>query len=507
YLLAVRVMSPADQRVLSVHTEQAPQKNLVLSALGSAAREVRLDIGEQRLVLEKNDKLPEQVTTSSLRALQLYSLARNEHLNGNYDAAIALYKDAIRNDPEFALAYARLSTVYRNLGDGASARSNMDQAIRLLNHVTDRERYTLMGLSAAYDEDYQQAVDNLLVLTKLYPEDANGHFYLALCYLLQRKLDDAQVEAAAATKLDSSPQAYNNLSEILVGQNKFQQVVDLVHANPSLEYEGEVVKAYLGLDQIDKAQEEVNRLFATQDEQARARAAEAQLQVYLLRGEWEKAVKFLQSTVVVGKDRGAMRALTLAALALQKGDRSQAATLLQNAESQIPAIESQYASFPLLAAEAGDTQLAATVLHGLDEKLEKHKNQRLSAYRDLLRGVIALHEGQAKKAVPYLQTARMNWDDILVRDAYAHALLESGQWADAEREFRDISKMKGLALVDDAVSLIAWKTSPYWIARSLEAAGDKVASDRLYHEFLQGWPQSEQRWTLRQDAERRVQHP
>ncbi|MGZ4789721.1 MAG: protein kinase domain-containing protein [Terriglobales bacterium] len=505
YLLAVRVLNPSDQRVLMVHTEQAPQKNAVLSALGSAAREVRLDIGEQRLALEKSDKLPEQITTSSLRALQLYSLARNEHLNGNYDAAIALYTDAIRHDPEFALAYARLSTVYRNLGDRGSARSNMDEAIRLLDHVTDRERYTLLGLSAAYDEDYQQAVDNLLVLTKLYPEDANGHFYLALCFLLQHKLDDALVEANKATKLDPSPQAYNNLAEVLLAQNKFQEVVDLLHANPPLQYEGGLVKAYLGLGQIDKAQEEVDRLLATHDEQAHARAAEAQLKIYLMRGEWDKAGNLLQQTGAVGKDPVPTRVLTLAALALQKGGRSQAGTLLRNAESQIPATDSLYAAFPVLASQAGESRLTAKVLRAVDAKLEKRNIQRLNAYRDLLRGAMALNDGQSKKAVTYLQSARTNWDDILVRDSYAHALLESGQWADAEREFREISQLRGLALGDNPVALIVWKSSPYWLARTLEAAGDRTQSERLYREFLQGWPSGQQRWTLTQDAARRLQ--
>ena len=506
YLIAVRVLNPADQRVLSIHTEQAPQKNGVLAALGSAAHDIRLDIGEQRLALEKSDKLPEQVTTTSLRALQLYSLARNEHLNGNYDAAIALYKDAIRLDARFALAYARLSTVYRNLGDNPTARSYMDQAIGLLDHVTDRERYTLLGLSAAYDEDFQQAVDNFLVLTKLYPDDANGHFYLALCFLLQRKLDDALVEAKTATRLDPTPQAYNNLAEVLLAQNKFQEVIDLLHANPPLQYEGGLVKAYLGLGNVQEAQKEVDRLLATKDEQAHARAAEAQLQIFLMQGQWDKAVKFLQDTFAVGKDRLPTRVITLAALSLQKGNRSEAAGLLRELEPHIPATDSQYAAVPVLSLGTGETRIASKVLHDLDMRLANRNIQRVSAYRDLLRGMMALQDGKPHKALPYLQSARANWDDILVRDAYGHALFESGQWRDAEREFRDISQLNGLAL-EKPVSLIIWKTSPYWVARSLQSAGDTAGAERMYREFLQGWPAGEQRWTVTQDASHRLQQP
>jgi serine/threonine protein kinase/tetratricopeptide (TPR) repeat protein len=503
YLLAVRVLNPADQKVLSVHSAQAREKNAVLTTLGTVAREARLAIGEQRLSVEKNDKLPEQVTTTSLPALQLYSLARKEHLDGNYEAAAALYRDAIRLDPNFALAYVRLSTVYRNLGDIANTRSNMDKAIGLIDHVTDRERYTLLGVRAAYDEDFEEAIDNFLVLTKLYPKDATGHFYLALSYFLDRKFDVALTEARKSTALDPTPLANTNLAEILLAQNRFQEVIDLVQANPPLAREGALVLAYLGTDQVPNAEKEVDRMFAIQDEQAHAQAAEARLQTLLFTGHWKNAEKFLEETPTVGKDRFSVRSLALAALALQHGNQPKAGLLLRKLQPKLPLSDSQYGSLAVLSAEAHEPEIARKVLHEVEAQLPVRGNRRRHAYANLLRGELALAEGQPKQALPFLKSARTDWDDIVVRNAYAQALFECGSWTEAATEFKEIHKLKGQAL-KKTEALVLWKNSPYWIARSLQAQGDSAGSRQAYQQFLEAWPTGEQSWPTTQDAQRRL---
>ncbi len=501
YLLAVRILNPADQRILSAHSAEAPEKSAVLAALGRTARELRLEIGEQRSLVEQNDKLLEQVTTTSLPALQLYTLARKEHLRGNYEAAVALYKNAIRLDPQFALAYARLSNVYRNLGDSASSRLYMNKAITLLDHVTERERYTLLGLSAAYDEDFEQGIDNFLVLTRLYPDDFNGHFYLALCYLLTSNLDGAVTEAKIATTVDPSASAYNNLAEVLLAQNRFEEVVELLRANPALN-EGGLVRAYLGLGQIENSQKEVDRLLGEHDEQTRALAAQMQLQVWLFGGRWGQAETSLREALSVGKDRNFGRNLTLVALVLQRGDYSQADQLLRKFK-QVPSFDSQNVIVGVLSSQAHERSIARRVLREIESRLAVRKARRLEAYSNLLRGTLALDGGGPTEALVFLESARAGWDNIVVRSAYAQALFSCGRWSEARKEFEGIYELKGQAL-DDPVTLILWKQSPYWVGRSLQAQGDATGSRLKYQEFLRGWPDGELGWLATQDAARRL---
>ncbi len=505
YLLAVRVLNPADQKVLSVHSAQAREKNAVLATLGTVAREARLAIGEQRLSVEKNDKLPEQVTTTSLPALQLYSLARKEHLDGNYEAAAALYRDATRLDPNFALAYVRLSTVYKNLGDIPNTRSYMEKAIDLIDHVTNRERYTLLGLRAAYDEDFEEAIDNFLVLTKLYPKDATGHFYLALSYFLDRKFDVALTEAGKSTALDPTPLANTNLAEILLAQNRFQEVIDLIQANPPLAREGALVLAYLGTGQVSNAEKEVDRMFAIQDEQAHAQAAEARLQTLLFTGQWTMAEKFLEETPKVGKDRFSVRSLALAALALQHRNQPKAALLLRKLQPKVPLSDSQYASLAVLSAEAHEPEITRKMLYEVEAQLPVRVNRRRQAYANLLRGALALSEGQSRQALPFLKSARTDWDDIIVRNAYAQALFQCGSWTEAASEFKEIHELKGQAL-KKTEALVLWKNSPYWLARTLQAQGDSAGSRQAYQQFLETWPAGEQSTLATQDATQRLRN-
>jgi eukaryotic-like serine/threonine-protein kinase len=503
YVLVVRIQNPENQKVLSVHSVPATEKNAVLAALGSMARELRSDIGEQRVLIEQNDKLLEQVTTGSLPALHLYALARKEHLKANFEVAIPLYKNALRLDADFALAYARLSTVYRDLGDTSDARLYMNKALKLLDRVTDRERYTLLGLNAAYEEDYEQAIDNFLVLTKVYPDDSNGHFYLALCYLLKNDLEHANTEARTAAALDPSPFAYNNLAEVLLAQNRFQEVIDLLKVSPTVEAEGGLARAYLGLDQPEKAQEAVSNLLVVHDERIRAQAAMTQVEVWLFSGQWRQVEKFLNETVLVGADRYPLQDLTLAALAIERADYSRARQLLGNAERKVSPSDAQYLAIGVLLSAAHERRLSQKVLLEIETRLASRKVRRWQAYDNLMRGALALYEGHPKRALPLLKSARADWDDIWVRSVYAQALFESAQLPEAQKEFEGVLEQRGRALGDPA-ALILWKLSRYWIGRSRQAQGDAAGSRLMYQAFLGGWPSTDQDWLATQDAARRL---
>jgi eukaryotic-like serine/threonine-protein kinase len=55
------------------------------------------------------------VTTSSLEALKAYTPGDEQHNHSEELAAIPFYKRAVELDPNFAMAYARLGTIYSNL--------------------------------------------------------------------------------------------------------------------------------------------------------------------------------------------------------------------------------------------------------------------------------------------------------------------------------------------------------------------------------------------------------
>lgn len=92
---------------------EAESREKVLQALGDAATKLRSRLGESLASIQKYDT-PVEATTSSLDALQSYSLAMEVADAKGNDRAIPLLKRAIELDPNFAMAYAQLGTAYFN---------------------------------------------------------------------------------------------------------------------------------------------------------------------------------------------------------------------------------------------------------------------------------------------------------------------------------------------------------------------------------------------------------
>ena len=67
---------------------------------------------------------------ASLEALKSYSLGMATRRQQGDAASLPLFKKAVEQDPEFALAHARLSTVYSNLGENERRASTSSRPTR-----------------------------------------------------------------------------------------------------------------------------------------------------------------------------------------------------------------------------------------------------------------------------------------------------------------------------------------------------------------------------------------
>lgn len=74
YVLTVKAVSCAESEARAAVQERASDKTHVLDALGRVATLIRQKLGEPPASVHRYDASPEDVTTPSLQALQLYSL-------------------------------------------------------------------------------------------------------------------------------------------------------------------------------------------------------------------------------------------------------------------------------------------------------------------------------------------------------------------------------------------------------------------------------------------------
>ena len=127
----------------------------------------------------------ESVTTSSLEALQSYTLAQELFSNGKFDEAVKQFEQSIAQDATFGRAYPASPTPCSTWAARKRPRSNWKKALSLMDRMTEREKYRTQGTYFfAVARNYEKAIENYEKLTELYPTDSSGLNNLGVAYFL-----------------------------------------------------------------------------------------------------------------------------------------------------------------------------------------------------------------------------------------------------------------------------------------------------------------------------------
>ena len=208
YVITLEAMNPRSGDSIAREQIEAESKEKVLSALGTAASNLRKKLGESLSSIQKYDVNIEQATTSSLEALKAYAMANDERAKGKANESLALYKRAVELDPTFAMAYARIGVHYGNMHQLESARGWVQKAYELRDRVSEREKlYITEKYYSFITGEIDKTIETLQTWARLYPTDFIPHNNLSLNYQLIGRYDEALKEAIEAVRL--SP---NNIS-------------------------------------------------------------------------------------------------------------------------------------------------------------------------------------------------------------------------------------------------------------------------------------------------------
>src|SRR5215469_9880987 len=173
YVITLDAVNARSGESLGRAEAQAAGKEEVLKALGQAGNDMRRKLGESLATVQKFDKPIEDATTSSLPALQAYTLGLKRRFAGDEPGGIVLLKQAIDLDPNFAMAYARTGIAYWNMGDQADGERYCKEAYERVDRVSEPERYYILteydnivtGDSDKLIQEYQLWIQN-------YPRDS-----------------------------------------------------------------------------------------------------------------------------------------------------------------------------------------------------------------------------------------------------------------------------------------------------------------------------------------------
>lgn len=189
-------------------------------------------------ILNDIDREIGKITTNSPEALKYYIEGERCYIERKLNESINHLKKAVAIDPEFAIAYSKISINYSYLGQSDFALQYIKRAMDLLDHVSDRERYLIKGFYyTMIGKSYREKIKPYLDLLKLYPEDEKGNVLLGSKYRNVEEWDLAINQFEKVLKINNkSRNALWNLAYIFMKKGWYDKDIDFLKKNKYLLY-------------------------------------------------------------------------------------------------------------------------------------------------------------------------------------------------------------------------------------------------------------------------------
>jgi tetratricopeptide (TPR) repeat protein len=497
YLLTVKAVNCASGESLASTEAQARDKDHVLDALGKTSSEIRNKLGESLSTVQKFDTPLEQATTPSLEALQAYSLGRKTaDVQGDFAAAVPLFKRAIRLDPNFAMAYASLGTSYFNLGETSLAAENISKAYSLRDRAGEREK---LGIESSYyffgTGNLEKARQAYELRAQMYPRDLPTPTNLGIIYTIFGQYEKALAESREALRVDpQSAVSYANLVYSYLYLNRLKEARAIAQEAQAKRLDSPDLQFYLyelAFFQNDAASmaQYVAWAAGKPGVEDMLLASEADTAAYS--GRLKDAREFSRQAVdSAERAQEKEAAATYSALSALRealfgnvGEARRSATLAMNHSA---GRDVQYV-VALALAFAGDATRAQPLVDDLAGRFPEDTIVQFN-YLPTLHAEIALTRGNSSKAIDGLQAAipyelgspfSLPLYPVYVRGE-AYLLVNQGN--EAAAEFQKILDHRGIVLNEPIGALAHLQ-----IGRAYAVQGDTAKAKAAYQDFLALW--------------------
>jgi serine/threonine protein kinase/tetratricopeptide (TPR) repeat protein len=225
YVLTLAALNGGTGDSLAREQVEADSKEHVLKSLDKAASNIRQKMGESLASVQQFAKPLDQATTSSLEALQAFSLGNAEHQKIQEDSAIPYLKKAVELDPTFAMAWATLGVVYSNSGRNAEGAQAIKKAYELRDRASEREKLYIQA--HFYEEvtlDRERALGVYAQWRQIYPRDTTPYVNSALDFAALGQHEKALDQASQAHRINPQDRyAYDNMAGAYEALNRFDE--------------------------------------------------------------------------------------------------------------------------------------------------------------------------------------------------------------------------------------------------------------------------------------------
>jgi serine/threonine protein kinase/tetratricopeptide (TPR) repeat protein len=494
YVVTLDAVNAASSDTLAEVQARADSKEQVLKALDQATTQLREKLGESLASIKRFDKPLEEATTSSLEALKAFTLGDEKHNAVNDLAAIPFYKQAIELDPNFALAYARLGTVYNNYAQFDISEQYRKKAFELKDRASERERlyitshyyadsgqldkgnaayelykqtyprdvtpYINLSATALQLGDFDKALENAKAGISVEPDEGRGYWTSAAAYTGLNRLEEAKAVAKEGLRLHPDfVSLHDTLASISLAQGdlaSMEREETLAKVQPDLEWSvfyrhGDIAASHGQLRQAEDFYEKARQVGQrVQIKSAEAGAVSERAWVWALAGNHKEAIEAANASLGIFQDYN--QKLLVGCVLAFAGENKKGLDLAAEVAKSRP-----------------------------DDVLVE------SVFVPEVRAAAALSSGESARAIEFLKPAsaydKGNTGVLYLRGL---AYLKAKQGTEAAQEFQKILALRNWSPADPLMSF-----AHLGLGRAYALQGDSQKSRTSYQDFLALWKDAE----------------
>jgi serine/threonine protein kinase/tetratricopeptide (TPR) repeat protein len=487
YRISVKAAETISGNVIADANGNASNKNQVVGVATELMATIRRALGDdtsdsaQMLAMAS-------LSATSLEVVGHYAAAMEDSSNNRFEEALQDFGRAVEADPNFGIGYMGMALASRNLGRLQDAESYINEALRHLDGMTERERFTTRGMYYRMTGDYQQCVQEFGDLIARYGADITARNALALCFSKLRDLPRAVAEMRAVVDLLPNRTLFRvNLAlyasyagDFQTGEEEARKIQDPdVYASLALAF------AQVGQGQLAQATETYQEI-ETIDALGASFAALGLADLAVYEGRFSDAARILEEGAAVdlaskNAYRAAAKFASLAYARLMQGQKAEAAAAAESALAHSRAVKIRFLAARAFV-EAGDQDQARELAAGLGSEFQAEPQ----ALAKIIEGDIALSDGDYRQAVADYTDANGLLDTWIGHFNLGRAYLLADQFAQADSEFDRCIKRRGEALslfLDEEPTYGSLPPVYYYQGRSREGLKNEGFTES-YREYL-----------------------
>jgi tetratricopeptide (TPR) repeat protein len=485
-----------------------------------------------------------KITTASPEAVRCFVEAERYYLQANFRAGIESLQKAVKEDPNYAMAYLKMALSYENLGEINNTRKFLQKALSLVDRVSEKDRYHIQAYAAVLlNESPLPAIEIYKKIITLYPDEDNGYTMLGGIYRNIEEWDSAIDQFEKVLTINPKNElGIENKIYILTATGRYKEAAGLTEANTTDHFPNQsfILQQLPLLDliqgQYNRATFELEKSLARMPDNPalmelkgisyllvgdmasaqrifkllQQRGEETPDPIYLLGHYWLANLHLLKGEYHPAQEH-ILAGIELARKAGQVYDERYYLLLLAHSEFELhhfprvietlkPASETgqqlglHFRGLAFL--RMGRIEEAREIGGQLKKLSEVTKNTKTRRQYEYLMGQIALAEGQPDQAIHHFEQAisrlphQMGLFDeqAFYYDGLAAAYYQGNNWIKAIETYQSIVSLTTGRLQWGDI----YAKSYYWLGKIYQKTGNKAAAKAQYRNFLKLWENAEE---------------